>query len=88
MSTRHPHLPANEKAQTEGLSCLKMADFRAALMVFRPSRPMRPGERPVVEEISKLISIVTLYIVIVTLLVLLVFSKIKIEIKNIHNNAS
>ena len=34
MSTQHPQLTANEKKNAEGLSCLKMADPRAASMVF------------------------------------------------------
>ena len=51
MSTQHPQLTANEKAQTEVFSCLKMADSRAASMVFGP---MRPGGARAVKERAKL----------------------------------
>ena len=40
MSTQHPYLTANEKCRCRGLSCLKMADSRAPLMVFGCLRPM------------------------------------------------
>ena len=53
MSTQHTQLTANEKAHTEGLSYLKIADSRAASMVFGPLRPMRPGGRRVVKERAK-----------------------------------
>ena len=40
ISMQNLHLTANEKARTEGLSCLKMADSRAQSMVFGSLRPM------------------------------------------------